>query len=108
MQRLLNSGTWSRPTDKTAVYLEIKPGKIWGIRVTIFPHTARVEAVNGPKCTWYKAPIRFSKEVTPPNFLERLQGITFEEKLMEEVSDKRKVAAEENAKLESTRDYLNA
>lgn len=101
MQKLLDKGVWSRPTDKMAVYLELEPGKIWGIRVTLYAHTARVEAINGPKCTWYKAPARVSAEVTPPNFLERMKGITFQDKLMEEVANKRAVAQEENLKLES-------
>ncbi|NMB24940.1 MAG: hypothetical protein GX986_05345 [Firmicutes bacterium] len=102
MQRLLDIGVWSRPTDKMAVYLEFEPDKTWGIRVTLYAHTARVEAVNGPRCTWYKAPNRVSAEVTPPNFLERVKGITFQDKLMEEVANKRAVAREENLKLEAT------
>ena len=97
----LDVGVWSRPTDKTAVYLELEPGKTWGIRVTVFPQTARVEAINGPRCTWYKAPDRVSTEVTPPNALERMKGITFKDKVMQEVANKREVAREENENLKS-------
>lgn len=99
MQNLLNKGVWTRPTDKMAVYTELEPGKAWGVRVTLYPDTARVEAINGPKCTWYKAPLRISTVVNMPNRWERLRGITFQDKLMKEVANKRAVAAEENARL---------
>ncbi len=102
MQNLLDKGIWSRPTDKMAVYIELEPGMTWGIRVTLYSHTARVEAINGPKCTWYRAPSRVSAEVTPPGFWERLRGITFQDKLMTEVANKRTVAEEENSKPKPT------
>ena len=102
MYRLLTQGIWTRPTDKMAIYTEIGPGEIWGIRVTLYHDTAQVEAINGPKCTWYKAPPRVSAKVTPPTFWERLRGISFQDKLMKEVAIKRAVAREENSKLQHT------
>lgn len=96
--KLLNKGKWERPTDQSAVYTEIEPGERWGIRVTLIRDYARVEAIDGPKCTWYKAPRELSAEVRPPNFFERLRFITFEKKLMAEVEAKRRVAAARNGK----------
>mgnify|MGYP000853803228 FL=1 len=95
----LTQGTWSRPTDKSAVYLEIAPGDQWGIRVTLIDDYAKVEAVDGPKGVWYKAPERYSSTLHPPGFLERMAGGTLEEKIMAEVEKKRLVAREENARL---------
>ena len=106
MRRLLkelNQGTWSRPTDKSAVYLEIAPGDQWGIRVTLIDDYAKVEAVDGTKGVWYKAADRYSTTIHPPGFLERLAGITLEEKIMAEVNKKRLVAQEENARLRKER-----
>lgn len=97
--RELNQGTWSRPTDKSAVYLEIAPGEQWGIRVTLIDDYAKVEAVDGPKGVWYKASDRFSTTLRPPTLLQRLSGITLEDKIMAEVKKKRLVAQEENARL---------
>ncbi|NMB12248.1 MAG: hypothetical protein GX977_08170 [Firmicutes bacterium] len=99
MYELLNQGTWTRPTDKMAIYTEIAPGQAWGIRVTLYQDTAQVEAIDGPKCARYKASPRLSAQVTPPNFWERLQGISFRDKLMEEVANKRAVAEAENSRL---------
>lgn len=96
--KLLNKGKWERPTDKMAVYTEIEPGQKWGIRVTLLAETARVEAINGPKCSWYQAPKEISAEVRPPNFFERLRRIRFADKLMLEVAAKRAVAAQNNGK----------
>jgi len=59
-------------------------------------YDARVEAVNGPKGTWYKGPERYSTLVRRPNFLERIRGITLESKILEAVEEKRRVAEEEN------------
>jgi hypothetical protein len=95
----LSQGTWSRPTDKSAVYLEIAPGDSWGIRVTLIDNYAKVEAVDGPKGVWYKAPDRYSTTLHPPRLLERLSGITLEQKIMAEVQRKRLVAQAENARL---------
>ncbi|MCK9525411.1 MAG: hypothetical protein M0R49_05740 [Limnochordia bacterium] len=95
----LSQGTWSRPTDKSAVYLEIAPGDSWGIRVTLIDNYAKVEAVDGPKGVWYKAPDRYSTTLQPPRLLERLSGITLEQKIMAEVQRKRLVAQAENARL---------
>ena len=95
----LNQGTWSRPTDKSAVYLEIAPGETWGIRVTLIDTYAKVEAVDGPKGVWYKASDRYSTTLYPPGFFQRLSGITLENKIMAEVQKKRLVAQEENARL---------
>ncbi len=100
MLKSLTRGIWTRPTDKTAVYLEIDPGKRWGVRVTLMEYDAKVEAVDGPRGVWYKAPQRYSTTVTPPNFWQRLQGITLEKKILAAVEEKRQVAAEENARLQ--------
>ncbi|HBN95585.1 MAG TPA: hypothetical protein DDZ66_04735 [Firmicutes bacterium] len=99
MLKELTQGTWSRPTDKSAVYLEIAPGDQWGIRVTLIDDYAKVEAVDGPKGVWYKAPEHYSSPLHPPGFLERMAGGTLEEKIMAEVEKKRLVAREENARL---------
>lgn len=96
--QLLTEGKWERPTDTSAVYTEIKPGERWGIRVTLIKDYARVEAIDGPKCSWYKAPREISAEVRPPTLWEKLRGITFEKKLMAEVEAKRRVAAAKNGK----------
>ncbi len=99
MYRLLTEGTWTRPTDKMAVYTEIAPGQVWGIRVTLYQDTAKVEAIDGPKCAWYKPSPEVSVEVTPPNLWEKLRGLSFRDKLMMAVADKRKVADAQNARL---------
>lgn len=96
--KLLTKGKWERPTDQSAVYTEIEPGERWGIRVTLIKDYARVEAIDGPRCSWYKAPKEISAEVRPPGFFEKIQRITFEKKLMAEVEAKRKVAADKNGK----------
>lgn len=93
MIKWLDRGKWTRPTDKMAVYTEIESGRTWGIRVTLLVDHARVEAINGEKCTWYKPGPELSKEVGPPTLFERLRGITFDQKLREEVEAKRKTAA---------------
>lgn len=93
----LTKGKWTRPTDKSAVYTEFNPGEAWGIRVTLIADYAKVEAIQGEKGTWYKGPRRFSTTVRPPTFFERLKGITFEDKIMEEVEKKRQVVREELA-----------
>ncbi len=99
MLKDLKQGTWSRPTDKSAVYLEIAPGERWGIRVTLIDYYATVEAVDGPQGVWYKAPQRYSTTIYPPTFWERLRGLSLEQKIMAEVQKKRRVAQEENAHL---------
>lgn len=99
MLKELNRGTWSRPTDKSAVYLEIAPGDQWGIRVTLIDYYAKVEAVDGPRGVWYKAPQRYCSILYPPNLWERIRGITLEKKILRAVEDKRLVAQEENARL---------
>lgn len=98
MIKWLTEGKWERPTDKMAVYTEIRPGQRWGIRVTLFAADARVEAIDGPRCTWYKVPYRLRADIKPPNILEKMQGVTFEDKLRKEVAAKRAVAAEENGR----------
>ncbi|NLV91995.1 MAG: hypothetical protein GX030_06345 [Firmicutes bacterium] len=95
----LQEGTWTRPTDKMAVYTEVLPNCRWGIRVTLFADTARVEAIEGPKCTWYKPPRELSIDVHPPNLWERLRGITFETKLAAAVEEKRAYARAKNEQL---------
>lgn len=102
MIKWLDKGKWTRPTDKMAVYTEIEPGCKWGIRVTLLVNTARVEAINGPKCVWYNAPPEISKEVRPPSFFEKLRGITFDRKLREEVETKRQMAHERNWQWQGT------
>ncbi|HET7560317.1 MAG TPA: hypothetical protein VFK80_10195 [Limnochordia bacterium] len=92
MQHLLNRGKWERPTDKMAVYTEIESGKRWGIRVTLLGDSAVVEAIDGPKCSWYAAPKEVRSKVGPASLWERLKGINFEKKLMAEVEAKRLVA----------------
>lgn len=99
----LTKGRWSRPTDKSAVYLEFAQGQQWGIRVTLMEHDARVEAVNGPQGVWYKAPERYSSLIRPPTLWERIRGITLESKIMEAVAEKRLVAQEENARFQRPR-----
>ena len=96
--KLLTKGKWERPTDKMAVYTEINPDERWGIRVTLLGKEARVEAIKGRDCSWYRAPKEISKEVYPPNLLERLKGITFEKKLIAEVREKRAYAKSQNEK----------
>lgn len=98
MIKWLNQGKWERPHDKMAVYTEILPGATWGIRVTLLGAHARVEAINGPKCSWYKPERRLSTDVRPVTFWERLRGVTFDDKLRREVEIKRGVAAAENGK----------
>lgn len=98
MFKWLDQGKWERPSDKMAVYTEIKPGDTWGIRVTLLGASARVEAINGPKCTWYKPDRRLSADVKPVTLWEKLRGITFEDKLRREVEAKRAVATTENGK----------
>lgn len=99
MLKELNRGTWSRPTDKSAVYLEIAPGEQWGVRVTLIDYYAKVEAIDGPRGVWYKAPQRYCATLYPPNLWERIRGITLEQKILAAVEDKRLVAQEENARL---------
>jgi len=99
MLKELNRGKWSRPTDKSAVYLEIAPGDKWGIRVTLIEDYAKVEAVDGPHAAWYQAPERYCSIIRPPRFWERLKGVTLESKIMSAVHEKRRVAQEENARL---------
>jgi len=99
MLKKLNRGKWSRPTDKSAVYLEIAPGDKWGIRVTLIEDYAKVEAVDGPHAAWYQAPERYCSIIRPPRFWERLRGVTLESKIMSAVQEKRRVAQEENARL---------
>lgn len=82
-----------------AVYTEIRRGETWGIRVTLLGSSARVEAINGPRCSWYKPPRRLSTDIRPVTFWERLRGITFDAKLRKEVDLKRAVAAEENGRV---------
>ena len=98
MIKWLTEGKWERPTDKMAVYTEIQRGQRWGIRVTLLSADARVEAIDGPRCTWYKVPYRLRGEVKPPNIWEKIRGVTFDDKLRKEVAAKRAVAAEENGR----------
>lgn len=94
--KTLTKGKWSRPTDKSAVYTEFEPGARWGIRVTLIEDYAKVEAIEGEKAVWYNAPKRYSTIVSPPSIFEKLRGISFEDKILAEVENKRRVAAEEN------------
>ncbi|HHT73887.1 MAG TPA: hypothetical protein GX008_09265 [Firmicutes bacterium] len=102
MLKGLTQGKWTRPTDKSAVYLEIAPGCKWGIRVTLMEDYAKVEAIDSPNKPLYKAPERYSTVVKPPTFFEKLKGLTFEDKVLAAVADKRRVAAEENHTLRSS------
>ena len=85
----LNKGRWERPSDTMAVYTEIEPGKAWGIRVTLIRDFARVEVIDGPKCTWYRVSDDLSTDVKPPGIFERIRGVAFADKLMAEVERKR-------------------
>lgn len=100
MYDLLTEGRWTRPHDRMAVYTEIEPGAKWGIRVTLFERSAVVEAIDSPKCTHYKTDGRLRSEVSQPNLWERLRGISFRDKVMAEVERKRRLAAEQNARLQ--------
>lgn len=102
MLKELKHGTWTRPTDKSAVYLEIAADEQWGIRVTLIDYYAKVEAIDGPKGVWYKAPERYCSVIYPPNLWERLRGMTLEKKIMAAVEEKRLVAKEENDRLRRT------
>lgn len=99
----LDKGRWTRPHDKMAVYTEILPGQVWGIRVTLFSDRARVEAIDDEKCSWYRPGPEIAAEVTEPGFFERLRGITFEAKLKQEVEAKREFARRMNAQGEGRR-----
>ncbi len=96
MLKQLTKGKWTRPTDNSAVYTEIKPGHTWGIRVTLIADYAKVEVIEGEKGTWYKAPKKYCNTIHPPSFFEKLKGISFEDKIMEEVNSKRETARQEN------------
>ena len=100
LERLLNRGRWTRPTDKMAVYTEIPRGARWGIRVTLEGRGAVVEAIEGEGCSWYRPPREIQARVGPPTLWERLRGITFADKLMREVEAKRAYAAARNAGLQ--------
>lgn len=92
----LDRGRWLRPSDKMAVYLEFEHPQAWGVRVTLLPEGAHVEAVQGERGSQYRAPRRLSTFVTPPGWWERLRGVTFEDKVLAEVARKRLIAAHEN------------
>ncbi len=96
MKHLLNKGTWIRPTDKSAVYTEYENLGRWGIRVTLFGDSAKVEALARDQTARYKAPKRLAATVHPPSWFEKLRGISFEDKIMDEVHRKRRTALEEN------------
>ncbi len=99
----LDKGKWTRPHDKMAVYTEILPGQVWGIRVTLFSDRALVEAIDGEKCSWYRPGPHIAAEVREPSFFERLRGVTFEAKLRAEVEAKREFARRMNAQGEGRR-----
>lgn len=99
MIKWLDRGRWERPSDSMAVYTEIDQGKRWGIRVTLIRDWARVEIINGEKCTWYKPGPEISVDVRPPRWLERLRGISFDDKLREAVEEKRRLARERNGEI---------
>lgn len=86
-----------------AIYTELPAGATWGIRVTLTRDRARVELIDGEKCTWYKPGPDISVDVTEPNILERLRGLTFESKLRREVDVKRRAAMEKNERNEPPR-----
>lgn len=102
MIKQLSKGKWTRPTDRSAVYTEFEPRARWGIRVTLIDDYAKVEAIQGEKGVWYNGPKRYCATVMPPTIFEKLRGISFEDKILTEVTTKRKVAAEENG----TPDYF--
>lgn len=101
MIRWLDQGKWVRPSDTMAVYTEIPPGSTWGIRVTLSKDSARVEVIDGEKCTWYKPGPEISVDVTPPNLFERMRGVTFDAKLRREVEVKRQYARQKEAESKS-------
>lgn len=96
MIKWLDRGKWTRPSDTMAVYTEIEPDEEWGVRVTLLRDKARVEAIKGEKCSWYKPGPDISAEVGPPGFFERLRRVTFDDKLKAEVEAKRRVAHHKN------------
>lgn len=96
LEQILYRGKWERPSDKMAVYTELGKSGRWGIRVTLLGDSAVVEAIDGPHCSWYKAPSELSATVRPPTWRERLRGLTFLDKLSREVETKRAVAAARN------------
>lgn len=96
MIRWLDQGKWVRPSDTMAVYTEILPGSVWGIRVTLMKDRARVEVIDGEKCTWYKPGPEISADVTNPSLFQRWRGHTFESKLRREVEIKRRLARQKN------------
>ncbi|HEX6972477.1 MAG TPA: hypothetical protein VF234_09680 [Limnochordia bacterium] len=98
IEAILDRGRWERPSDKMAVYTEIQPGARWGIRVTLYARSALVEAIDGPSCAHYRPPKHLAAYVHPPRWWERLRGVTFEKKLLEEVERKRAVARAENGR----------
>ncbi len=100
MIKRLNKGKWSRPTDRSAVYIEIEPGRAWGLRITLIDDYARVEAVKGEKDPLYNAPKRYSTKVLPPTLFEKIRGISFDDKIMAEVANKRIVIGQENGEPE--------
>lgn len=97
MKHRLTKGTWTRPTDKSAVYTEYDESARWGIRVTLFGDSAKVEALPRDQMARYQAPKRLATVVHPPSLFERVRGISFEDKIMNEVYRKRRAAEEENA-----------
>ncbi|HEY8418432.1 MAG TPA: hypothetical protein VIK93_10420 [Limnochordales bacterium] len=101
-QRILCDGRWERPSDKEAVYTELTRGRRWGIRVVLFGDEARVEAIDAAMPVTYGAPRRYVTIVRPPTLWERLRGITFADKLLRAVAEKRRVAWEEEARLQSS------
>lgn len=97
LEQLLCQGKWERPSDKMAVYTELKKGEQWGIRVTFLGDSTVVEAIDGPHCCWYDASAEVHASVGPPTWWERLRGVTFLDKLAREVETKRAVAAARNS-----------
>jgi len=92
LMKVLKNGRWTRPSDKEAVYLEIPPGCRWGVRVTLYTNTVWVEAVDGPKCAYHRADRQLACRVPPPSLWERWRGVTWEQKILQEVERKREVA----------------
>lgn len=79
-KHLLSKGKWTRPTDRSAVYTEIEPGKTWGIRVTLIDDFAKIEAIQGEKGVWYNAPKRYCAVVMPPTIFEKIRGFPLKTK----------------------------
>ena len=59
--------------------------------MTLYKDTAQVEAIDGPKCSWYKAPAGSIGRGSSSLFVGEDKRHHFQDKLMAEVAKKRAV-----------------